>query len=899
MGYTKNYLKAAEKLSLRGKIPVSQVARAYNASIKEPDKRAVLRRHLIENYTGMVNNIAKRISMETHLELDELIQQGNLHICEFFSKDRLPEYFVHKLNFQVNQGLRKYALEQIIENLRKERLSPEFIDPKEHFKGEFSVERIIQEIDEKAKRFLTSGEYAVFRNLHPMYETPKTLGQIGQEIQRTRTTVLNRYTSACRKMEKAISKFIEEEPHRMRVWPLEGTKYSPELVKRLDQKLKAKQGIGLAELSAALDFSPASLASFIARACNIYIRRQQKEELFKEYGGELERRVQISREEMRKRQENLHSQITSYLGITPREFIAYFNMSQEDFIRFISEKFPGMSDKEIKRVISLNKKEKEGMDFPIVNTELNELELLERVLHLLEEDRYNKYFPNLFSRVTERLKHALFPVYINDPNKCLGMLEEKVEEYQGNTAENYFREVYNFFSRGPTMQPERLKTRLDNFQGIDVLTLVDRGRHILASETGVGKSLEIIAAAEALGVEKALILTNKTSTIATWEKEIEKHLGDKTVVITGDSRDKEGLFSDAKGSKWVVCNYETYYRYLARFQELGSDMVVIDEADVMNNPSSNRTKAILETNAKYKFCVSGWVYRNRRKELWPILNWLYPEEYPFQEQFARDYCQDEWGRLRLKYELTHKLIYRPKSLVLPDLPALSLETIKVSMTPEEKQEYQTAEADFIGWYQEHASGTPNGIAISKLHSLRKLALKPKFQVLYKRLRKRHQAPNKTVVFCSYLDEAGQIANEMNKEFQTGYFDGETSAAERQDTINAFNNSEKPEILVMSEAGGKSIELVASNLLYLFNPVWTYSLKKQIIDRLHRRGQKRRVKAYEFITRGTLEENIYKRTEQKREEYEKTVIDPLGYTSWFEENQAKIIDSVIRDIVRKN
>ena len=101
---------------------------------------------------------------------------------------------------------------------------------------------------------------------------------------------------------------------------------------------------------------------------------------------------------------------------------------------------------------------------------------------------------------------------------------------------------------------------------------------------------------------------------------------------------------------------------------------------------------------------------------------------------------------------------------------------------------------------------------------------------------------------------------------------------------------------MTEAGGKSIELVAANHIYLYNPVWTYSLKKQIIDRLHRRGQRRDVHAYEFVTTGTLEPNIVQRTEQKRAEYEKTVTDNFGYSSWFEENKDGILNSIIREIV---
>ena len=70
---------------------------------------------------------------------------------------------------------------------------------------------------------------------------------------------------------------------------------------------------------------------------------------------------------------------------------------------------------------------------------------------------------------------------------------------------------------------------------------------------------------------------------------------------------------------------------------------------------------------------------------------------------------------------------------------------------------------------------PVGIAISKLHSLRRIALRPKFLQLYKIGRQK----GKTVIFCSYVDEAMQIAEDLSEEFKVGYIDGTISAKERE------------------------------------------------------------------------------------------------------------------------
>lgn len=936
---TERYLEQVEKLSLDRSVPLGQIIKAYNVSKRKPEKHKIIREALTKHYLKSVGSVAKRISTETKVDLDELIGEANLYLSELFTTEKnLRQDINFYIRNNVERKLKRYALNKISENLLKEERNHTLCNEVKDEETRFNIYQV-KDLIEGLKETLTEREREVLILRFGLIDgQPKTLEEVGEVFQVNRERIRQIEAKVLRKLRnshhskyslKVIWESINFQPNfgiveettnlvydkttdtitscsnisledRLRSFKhnFQGTFYSLDFIENLDEELMRKQGIGLSDL--VRSFNSNELARFVKRVCGFKMDASQQEEIFSKYGISKNRKICFNAKQRKEFLEDLRSKIIANLGITPREFMAYFNMSQENFVDFIGARFPGLKESDIRKVMVLDEKEKPTLSGPSrERIEMSELELLERVLYLLQHDRYNQYFPNTFEKITDKLKHALFPLYINDIGKCFKLLEDKIATNQHNNLYKYFKEVYNFFKKSLDINIERLKTPLDDFQKVDIITLAEKGRYILGSETGVGKSLEIIATAEYLAVDKVLISTNKSSTVTTWGKEIKKHLGDEAVVITGDDKDKENLFEKAKNSKWIICTYETYRSFFEKFRELNPKMVVIDEADIMNNPSSLRTKAILNTNAKYKYCVSGWIFKNKRSELWPILHWLHPEEYPSRKQFVVNYCRNEWGRLKLKYELSHKLIYRPKSLVLPDLPHFDVRSVPIKMNQKEDKEYAKIERDFIKWYKKNNKGElPVGIAITKLHSLRKAALKPKFPKLHS-LIKKDKKSNKKVIFCSYLDEAMQIAEDLSKDFNVCYLDGKSGARERHETIDRFNNDPTYGPLVITKVGGSSIELVSANKLYVFSPEWTYHFMKQLIDRLHRRGQKNEVNVYNFITQGTLEESIVKRTKKKKEEYEKTVIDTFGYTSWFEENQEDIIRLVIGDIVNKN
>ncbi|MEM9895930.1 MAG: C-terminal helicase domain-containing protein, partial [Bacteroidota bacterium] len=62
-------------------------------------------------------------------------------------------------------------------------------------------------------------------------------------------------------------------------------------------------------------------------------------------------------------------------------------------------------------------------------------------------------------------------------------------------------------------------------------------------------------------------------------------------------------------------------------------------------------------------------------------------------------------------------------------------------------------------------------------------------------------------------------------------------------------------LISLKAGGTGLNLTKADYVFLLDPWWNPAAEAQAIDRAHRIGQKKRVFAYKFVTKDTIEEKI--------------------------------------------
>lgn len=95
-------------------------------------------------------------------------------------------------------------------------------------------------------------------------------------------------------------------------------------------------------------------------------------------------------------------------------------------------------------------------------------------------------------------------------------------------------------------------------------------------------------------------------------------------------------------------------------------------------------------------------------------------------------------------------------------------------------------------------------------------------------------------------------------------DGATKVEQRQVLTEHFNHDKRILCFILStRSGGLGINLTGADTVIFYDSDWNPSMDKQCQDRAHRIGQTRDVHIYRFVTQFTIEENIFKKANQKR------------------------------------
>lgn len=140
--------------------------------------------------------------------------------------------------------------------------------------------------------------------------------------------------------------------------------------------------------------------------------------------------------------------------------------------------------------------------------------------------------------------------------------------------------------------------------------------------------------------------------------------------------------------------------------------------------------------------------------------------------------------------------------------------------------------------------------------------------------------------------------------------GVDRAQQRQDSVDLFNQCKGFGVLLLSvEAGGVGLNIQQCHRLLILEPLWEYIDLTQLIGRIYRVGQTKRVATYTIIMRNTVEEDMLDTCMRKG-----VVVEALLHgvktsalrTSWKDlvkhqitmDNIQHNVDNVIRHLKRK-
>jgi len=91
-----------------------------------------------------------------------------------------------------------------------------------------------------------------------------------------------------------------------------------------------------------------------------------------------------------------------------------------------------------------------------------------------------------------------------------------------------------------------------------------------------------------------------------------------------------------------------------------------------------------------------------------------------------------------------------------------------------------------------------------------------------------------------------------------------SIEERTRSLQLFESDLECKVILISlMAGSVGLNLVSANNVVLVDPWWNPAVEQQALDRVHRIGQKKFVRAYKFITVDSVEEKIVEIQKRKQ------------------------------------
>ena len=141
----------------------------------------------------------------------------------------------------------------------------------------------------------------------------------------------------------------------------------------------------------------------------------------------------------------------------------------------------------------------------------------------------------------------------------------------------------------------------------------------------------------------------------------------------------------------------------------------------------------------------------------------------------------------------------------------------------------------------------------------------KLQELAKLLRKLKAGGHKVLIFTQMSKMLDVLEVFLNLYAYTYLrLDGSTKPDQRQIMMTKFNTDEKIFSFILStRSGGVGINLTGADTVIFYDSDWNPAMDQQAQDRCHRIGQTREVHIYRLVTEHTIEENIVRKSNQKR------------------------------------
>lgn len=418
---------------------------------------------------------------------------------------------------------------------------------------------------------------------------------------------------------------------------------------------------------------------------------------------------------------------------------------------------------------------------------------------------------------------------------------------------------------------------------------------LLADEPGLGKTAQSVIAASVAGSYPLLVVVPNVVKM-NWAREVERWTPHRRVTVIHGDGDDIDAFADV-----FVVNYDILDRHLSWISRFGFRGMVVDEAHMIKNVQSQRSRNVLAIAESIRerepggrpllLALTGTPLINDIDDfraIWRFLGWIDAEK-PGPELMAR-LENNGWTPADAGFYpearqtvIDMGIVRRRKIDVAADLPSKRVVDLPVELDDDlgrgireaeqllaQKlvQRFNTLKAGRIGrelgddaiirmvCAQELEESNASGDGVNVFTMVRQIG-QAKAGLAADYAAQLARSVGKVVFFAKHIDVMDRAeAAFAERGLGTVSIRGDQTAPFRQSQIDAFNNDPAVQVAVCSlTAAGVGVNLQASSDVVLAELSWTDAEQTQAIDRVHRIGQEEPVTAWRIVAAQTIDAKI--------------------------------------------
>jgi superfamily II DNA or RNA helicase len=417
----------------------------------------------------------------------------------------------------------------------------------------------------------------------------------------------------------------------------------------------------------------------------------------------------------------------------------------------------------------------------------------------------------------------------------------------------------------------------------------------LADDMGLGKTIQMVSLLlvlkeETEGKLQPSLLVAPASLLANWAAELKRFAPTLQALIAHPSAlpaaDLKGMEKERlQNTDLVITSYGTLLR-IPWILDTSWQMVILDEAQAIKNPTAKQTRAAKRLHARGRFALTGTPIENRLGDLWSIFDFINPGLLGSAKEFStlvkkfEERAHNPYGPLR---ELVRPYILRrlkTDKAVISDLPDKTEVKAFCHLSRKQAVFYQQGVKELAKQLEETKGIHRKGLILSFLMRFKQICNHPSQWLgdnawaeedsgKWARLRDIAEIitakQEKVLVFTQFREVTAPLADFLGSIFgRPGLIlHGETEVKKRAELVRRFQEDEGVGFFVLSlKAGGAGLNLTAASHVVHFDRWWNPAVENQATDRAFRIGQTKNVLVHKFVCRGTVEEKIDQLLESK-------------------------------------